>query len=388
MKKQNVVQDQDCGKNKYPQVFSPLKIGSIKLPNRIVLPAMHVNYANLDGTISEKLQDFYLATAIGGCGLIITGAAVVSSDTVAFDRVMRIDNNNYLLGLKELFSKIEEYGSVPGIQLIHYGRQALSSVTGSDLLAPSAIPCPIMSQYDPDYKVKEMTLEDITRVRQDFIAAAVRAAQAGAKVVEVHAAHGYLLNQFLSPYSNRRNDEYGGTATKRARLTLEIIKGIRTALGSNIAISVRVSGDEFVKDGLTPPDFKSLLPLFVLAGMDMLNVTAGVYESAERIFPASDLGPMPHIGITAELKGYTEVPVCAVGSITTLEMAETVLSSDKADLVAIGRGQIADPEMVLKSASGRETEIQECLGCNQCNYSSTGDPQMYCLVNPELRRDF
>ncbi|MFZ3102484.1 MAG: NADH:flavin oxidoreductase [Desulfitobacteriaceae bacterium] len=386
MKKQIINQDHDGGKNKYPQVFRPLKVGSVNLPNRIVFPAMQVNFANLDGTISKKLQDFYLAPASGGCGLVFTGAAVVSSDTVAFDRVMRIDKDNYIPRLKGLFSKIEEYGSVPGIQLIHYGRQALSSVTGSALLAPSALPCPIMSQYDPNYKVKEMTLEDITGVRQAFIEAAVRAAQAGAKVVEVHAAHGYLLNQFLSPYSNRRNDDYGGTELKRARLTLEIIEGIRAGLGSSIAISLRVSGDEFVKDGLTPASFKSLLPLFVQAGIDMFNVTAGVYESAERIIPASDLGPMPNIEITAELKGYTKLPICAVGLITTLEMAETILSSDKADLVAIGRGQIADPEMVIKSASGRETEIQECIGCNQCEYSSNGDSQLSCSVNPELRR--
>lgn len=371
---------------KYPSVFKGIDIGGVSLPNRIVFPAFQFNYANTDGTVSDKLLGVHTAIAQGGCGLIFTGCAVVSPDTVAFDRVMRIDSDRYIPGLKKLFSEIEAHGTVPGIQIIHYGRQALNAVTGHDLIAPSAIPCPLMSQFDPNYYVREMTMDDIERVRGDFIAAAARAAEAGAKIVEVHVAHGYLLSEFLSPYSNYRTDDYGGSLENRARLITEIIEGIRTRLQQKMAISVRVSGSEFVDNGLTPPDFAEIIPLFEDAGMDLLNVAAGVYESIERIVPPDSLGDAPHVEIASELKQYATVPVCCVGSISSLAQAESIVSSGKADLVAMGRAHIADPEIVQKSASGREEEIRKCTRCNSCTFWTTGDPEMYCTVNPSFKK--
>ncbi len=370
---------------KYPTVLKEIDIGQITVPNRIAFPAFQFNYANADGSISDKLLNVYDALTKGGCGLIFTGCAVVSPETVAFDRVVRIDADVYIPGLTQLFSKIEENGSVPAIQLIHYGRQALNAVTGHDLLAPSAIPCPVMSQFDPNYFVREMTLDDIERVRNDFIAAAVRAKTAGAKMVEVHVAHGYLLNEFLSPYSNHRTDAYGGSVENRTRLITEIIEGIRTQL-PEMAISVRVSGNEFVENGLTPPDFEEIIPLFEDAGINLLNVAAGVYESMERIVPPVSLGDAPHIGIAAALKQYATVPVCCVGSIRSLEMAESIVSSGKADVVVMGRAQVTDPELVRKSAAGREKEIRKCTQCNSCTFWTTGDPEMYCSVNPSFKK--
>jgi len=372
-------------KNNYPLVVDNIDVGEINLKNRIVFPAYHSNYSNADGTVSDKLIDFYKAIAQGGCGLIITGAAAVSSDTVAFDRLMRIDDDRYISGLTCLFSEIEKSGAIPAVQLIHYGRQALKAMTGHDLIAPSAIPCPLMSQFDPNYHVREMTLADIERVRNDFIDAAVRAADAGVKVVEIHVAHGYLLNEFLSPYSNHRKDDYGGSLENRIRLIVEILEGIRSKLGSKIAISVRVSGDEFVDGGLQPSDYKEIIPILEHAGMDMLDVSVGVYESAEKIIPAPDLGREPFVDIAAELKQYATVPVCAVGSILSLSAAESILLSGKADLVAIGRAQVADYELVNKSLAGRENEIRQCTQCGKCISACTGDPEMYCIVNPSLK---
>ncbi len=333
------------------------------------------------------MLDFYIALVKGGCGLIIIGPGVVSSDSVAFDRGIRIDSDKYLPGLKQLFSEIKSHGSVPGIQLIHYGRQALNEVTGCDLIAPSAIPCPLMSQFDPNYKVREMTLNDIKRVRGDFIKAAVRAADAGVKIVEIHAAHGYLLNGFLSPYANHRTDDYGGSTENRVRLIKEIIEGIRTQLHQQIAISVRVRGKEYVDGGLIPPDFEEIIPLLEHAGMDMLNVSIGVYESIERIVLAASLGEVPYVEIASELKRFATVPVCTVGSILSLETAESILSSGKADLIAMGRAQIADLDIVQKSKSGREADIRKCTRCTMCNFWATGDPQMYCDINPSLKKE-
>jgi len=370
--------------NQYSLSLSGINIGTIQLPNRIVFPAWQVNYANTDGTVSEKLFNFYSKIAKGGCGLIFTGAAVVSPDSIAFNKVMRIDHAGCIPGLQKLFQEIELQGSIPGIQLIHYGRQALSCVTGSPLLAPSALPCPIMSQFDPNYQVKEMTIDEIAKVRDYFIEAALRAAKAGAKVIEIHAAHGYLLNEFLSPYSNQRTDAYGGNPVKRAQLIIEIIQGIRTKLNSTIAISLRVSGDEFVEGGLIPIDFHELIPLFEQAGIDMLNISAGVYQSMERIVPPNSLGKTPHLEIAAQLKKFSSVPVCAVGSIFTLETAESILESAKADLIAMGRAQVADPTIVKKSQIGKQSQINYCTQCNNCTFWTTGAPAMSCSINEDI----
>ncbi len=371
---------------RYPSVFRELDIGEVTIPNRIAFPAFQFNYANTDGSVSEKLLSIHNHIAQGGCGLILTGCAAVSEKTLAFDRVMRIDSDAYKPGLKKLFNIIESHGTVPGIQIVHYGRQALPSVTGYDLIAPSAIPCPLMSQFDPNYVVREMTTNDIESVRSDFITGAVRAADAGAKIVEVHAAHGYLLSEFLSPYSNKRTDNYGGSVENRARLIVEIIEGIRTNLSEEVAISVRVSGKEFVEGGLEPSDFAEIIPLFEDAGIDLLNVAAGVYESVERIVPPDSLGDAPHAGIAGELKKYCKVPVCCVGSVSSLEIAESIISSGKADMVAMGRAQVADHDIVKKSKSGRESEVRKCLRCNSCTFWTTGDPEMYCAVNPSLMK--
>jgi 2,4-dienoyl-CoA reductase-like NADH-dependent reductase (Old Yellow Enzyme family) len=372
---------------RYPHVFSEYKIGPVTLPNRVAFPAWQLNYANTDGTISDKLMKFYTDLAKGGCGLIFTGAAVVTDDGVPFDRVMRVDTDEMIPGLKKLFAAIKENGAVPAIQLVHYGRQSSTSVSGDVLMAPSAIPCPVMSQYDPEYKVREMTLEDIHALREAFIAAAERSAKAGVDVVEVHVCHGYMLNEFLSPYSNKRNDAYGGSVENRARLIVEIIAGIRAKL-KDMVITVRVSGDEFVEGGLKPADFKEIVPMFEKAGMDLLSVSAGVYESMLRIVPPKSYGTTPHVDVAAQIKEFTNVPVMAVGSIISpgLQAAEAILSSGEADFCAMGRAQMADPEIVIKSAEGRENEIRKCNHCNACTFWTTGDPEVYCAVNPDYQK--
>ena len=310
---------------RYPHVFNELKVGSVALPNRILFPTWQLNYAESDGAVSGKLMKFFTDLAAGGCGLIMTGCAVVAPKGIPFNRVMHIDDDKYIPGLKKLFAALKERGAAAGIQIVHYGRQSSTSVSGDVLMAPSAIPCPVMSKYDPQYKVREMTAEDIEYIRNAFIDGAGRAATAGADVVEIHACHGYLLNEFLSPYSNKRTDAYGGSVENRTRLIVEIIEGIRERLQDRIAISVRVSGDEFVEGGLKPDDFKEIVPIFENAGIDMLNVSAGVYESMDRIVPPKAYGIMPHMNIAAQIKKFSSVPVCAVGSIMSrgLEVLKT-----------------------------------------------------------------
>jgi 2,4-dienoyl-CoA reductase-like NADH-dependent reductase (Old Yellow Enzyme family) len=367
--------------SQYGSVLNPIKINQITLPNRIIFPAIQTNYANLDGTVSDKLITFYSKIAKSGCGLIFTGAAAVSYDSVSANRIMRIDSDECISGLTRLFCSLQEYGCVSGIQLMHTGRQALKSITGHDLLAPSAIPCPALSINDPTYRVREMTMEDIRRVKDDFVTAAMRAANAGVKVIEIHAAHGYLLSGFLSPYSNHRTDEYGGNVSNRTRIICEIIKKIRGTLQQKVAISVRVSGNEFVDGGLTPADFQKIIPFLECAGMDMLNVSVGVAETVNYIIPNASFRETPFVDIAEKIKQFTHVPVCAVGSISSLNIAEKIISSQKVDLVAIGRSQIADADWVKKSMSENGKNIRKCLRCNKCLYWANGDAEMRCPVN-------
>lgn len=374
--------------NGYPHVFEPLKLGPKTLPNRVIFPAWMLNYANEDGSVSDKLTKYYTDLAKGGCGLVMTGCAVVSSDGLPFNRVMRIDTDDYIPGLKELFSAIKAGGAVAGIQIVHYGRQSSTSASGDVLLAPSAIPCPVMSQYDPEYKVKEMTIEDIHNMRDNFIDAAERAVKAGADVLEIHATHGYLLNTFMSPYSNKRTDEYGGSIENRCRIVVEIIEGIRQRLKdySNYALTIRSNGYEFVENGIQPEDYEQIVPLLEKSGIDMLSISFGVYETMLNIVPPKANGKTPFVDITARIKEYARVPVCAVGSILMVETAEKILSEGKADLVAMGRAHHADPAIVSKSKEGRELEIRKCIHCNSCTFWTTGDPESYCAVNPDYKK--
>lgn len=370
---------------RYPHTASPCQIGPVTLPNRVVFPAWQVNYANQDGTITDKLITFYTDLAQGGAGLVIVGNVSVTNDSIPFDRILRADKDAYTDDLATLFAAIKAEGAIAGIQLTHFGRQSSSSFAGNTLIAPSAIPCPVMSQLDSNYEVRAMNRTDIARVREGYIDTAARCAEAGAEVIEVHAGHGYLLNEFLSPFSNKREDAYGGSPENRARLTVEIIDGIRRRLGDEIAISVRISGDEFVEGGLKPADYEPMMPLFEQAGMDMLHVSAGVYASMERVVPPPSMGETPHVPIAEAIKAFTVVPVCTVGSIFSIATAEEILACGKADLCAMGRAQMADPAIVRKSFNGHEDEVTSCMKCNACTFWTTGDPYAYCMANPDYQ---
>lgn len=381
----------DYAQKKYPNVFRPFQIKNIKLPNKVVFPPWLLKFCNCDGTITEKLTSFYVNLAKGGCGLIFTGAAGVSADSVppVFMGAMMADDDKYIAGLTELFKKIKDHDSIVGFQVAHAGRQAPMPGPGFDaIFAPSNVPIPLLSQISPLYKLKEMSKEDIKNCVNSFIEGGLRGVKAGADIIEFHLAHGYLLCQFLSASANKRTDEYGGSLENRSRFPIEIIKGFRERVGKDIVISARLSAKEFVDGGIEPEDYKVILPLLEEAGVDLLNVSMGTQiESFERCVPELKLGEAPHVDIIAQLKQYTKLPIITVGSITSLDTAENILAEKKADLVAIGRAQVADHNFVIKSANGKEKEIEKCLKCNQCCFWLTGDNEMHCAVNPNYKKN-
>jgi 2,4-dienoyl-CoA reductase-like NADH-dependent reductase (Old Yellow Enzyme family) len=378
----------ELGRKKFKSLFMPIQIGNIEIPNRLFWPPWCFNWANTDGTVSEKLADFYLDLADGGCGLIITGCTAVSPDSLLYERSMKLYHKDHIPGLKKLCAEIKKRGSIPGIQLMNFGRQSVTTFSGKELYAPSNIPCPVKTKKDPNYRLREMTLEDIKRVRNDYIYAAVLAIEAGVEVIQIHAAHGFLLNQFLSPYTNKRTDQYGGNVENRTRFIIEIIKGIKEEIGQAAAIDIRVSADELVDGGLKPHDYKDILPLFETAGVDMVNVSASISETTGLMFRQSVEPQGRYAWMAKELKTYTNLKIAHAAFIASLKVANKVILENNLDMVGLGRAQFADPHLIKKTVESKENEINKCAWDHSCLFSfvNNNDNQVFCLVNPKYQK--
>ena len=265
----------------YKKLFSPMNIGKMVVPNRIVMTAMGNHLANTDGSVSEEDIAFYGARAKGGVGLIITECACVNFETGKGNtRQIAVDDDKYIPGLKRLADEVHKHGSVIAVQIYHPGRQGITAVNGNKTMAaPSAKECKVVQQ-----PVHEMTKEEIKETIDRFIKAAKRLQKAGIDAVEIHAAHGYLINQFLSPYTNLRTDEYGGSFEKRMRFLDEIIAGIRKECGPDYPIIVRFSATEYMEyagqpgEGLQLEDGIRIAKHLEAQGVDALDVSSGIYE--------------------------------------------------------------------------------------------------------------
>jgi 2,4-dienoyl-CoA reductase-like NADH-dependent reductase (Old Yellow Enzyme family)/thioredoxin reductase len=273
-------------------------------------------------------------------------------------------------------------GSVPAIQIHHGGRQTSIKVIKRKPLAPSAIPCPTIRG-----DVEPLTIDGIHEIVQKFGDAAERATQAGFELIEIHGAHGYLINQFLSKVSNIREDEYGGDIVGRSRFALEIIEEINKRIGPEFPLSFKISAQEFVPDGLTVPESIEILKLLVKAGVDVVQVSAGNDITPEWICQPMFMKKACLAKSTAQVKEALDIPVMAVGRINDPMIANQVLSQGQADLVCIGRGLLADPEMPNKARAGRLDEIRICIACNTCMESIFRKGRIECLVNPMLGRE-
>ncbi len=357
----------------FKDLLEPLEINDTIVPNRVVFPAFQTNYATSEGFITEKLLRFYGKIALGGSGLVIAGCMSVSDEGAPNTNNIKINDDRKISGLKELFSHIRDNGSVAGAQLIHSGRQTLSSFTGHPIVAPSAIPCPVMKEMPV-----ELDSDGIKRIQEDFVQAAARAKKAGAQWIELHGAFGYLIGGFLSPYSNKRTDEYGSDKTL---FFTEIIEKVKKRIG-NIPVSCRISGDEFVESGLTLKETRNFAPKLVEAGADVISVAAGTYLSMHRMATKMELGEGIHVYLATAIRDVVNVPVICSDNIRNLEYANNIISEKKADLVAIGRPQVADHFFIKKSLNSQP--YNECKDCGNCLFFLKGEKYVSCPQNPEL----
>ena len=335
-----------------PLLFQPLTIRTITLKNRIAVSPM-CQYSSMDGFANDWHLVHLGSRAVGGAALIITEAAAVSPEGRISPGDLGIWKDEHIDFLKRIAVFIEANGAVPAIQLAHAGRKAShdapwkgnKSLTAEEgawqTLAPSALPHTIGEPLP-----KAMTTEDIEKVKNDFASAVKRSLLAGFKVIEIHAAHGYLLNEFLSPLSNQRTDGYGGSFENRIRLLLEIVTGTRKIMGETLPLFVRISATDWVAGGWTEDDSVALAKILKQHGVDLIDCSSGGNSPEQKI----PLAPMYQVPFSQKLKKETGILTGAVGLITTAAQAEQILTAGQADLIILARQLLRDPYFPLHAA--------------------------------------
>jgi len=375
---------------KYPTLFSPIQIGKLKIRNRIIMPAMGSGTANKNTTVSDRQIAYLTERAKGGCGLIITEVTRVNDETGAMDaNQISVARDANIPSIGRLADSVHRYGTAIFVQLHHPGNQTSNAALGGkETVSPSGIQCQLSHA-----KTRKLSIDEIHGLVEDFATGAERARKAGIDGVELHAAHGYLLNQFLSPYSNRRTDEYGGPLENRARIIKEIILAIRERVGSDYPIIMRISADEFLRDSVFPHDNEGMLldeavqicRYLVPFGLDGINVSAGTYETMNTAWEPTTYPEGWKVYLAEAIKKAVNVPVFAVGTIRNPAFAEKILAEGRTDMVCVARGQLADPEWANKAKNGREDEIRRCISCLYCMQTLTAngkDGQPFsCAIN-------
>ncbi len=364
------------------KLFSPFTLKNISLDNRIVMPALASFLVGVDGSISDATIEHYRLRAAGGPAMVIMEACAVSPEGIVSTHQAVIYDDRFIEGLSKIARAMKEEGAIPAIQIHHGGRQTSVKVINRKPVAPSPLPCPtIRGEVDP------LTIDGIQQLVEKFGDAAQRAYQAGFEMIEIHGAHGYLVNQFLSEFSNIREDGYGGDVAGRTRFAREIVEEIRNRVGPEYPLSFKISAEEYVDSGLTTEQSIDILKILLQAGIDVVQVSAGTDVTPEWICQPMFMDKGCLADSASRVKRALDIPVMAVGRINDPQIANDIIEMDKADLVCIGRGLLADPEMPNKAKQGRSDEIRTCIACNTCMQSIFKKGRIECLVNPMLGRE-
>jgi 2,4-dienoyl-CoA reductase-like NADH-dependent reductase (Old Yellow Enzyme family)/thioredoxin reductase len=361
-------------------LFSPIRINTMELKNRAVMPPMGTMYSNDDNKVSDRLVRYLARRAQGGTGLIITEICAVDPRGRGFKGEIGIWNDDFIAGLARIPDAIHLEGGKSALQLHHAGRESFEYFLGAPPEAPSPIPSPILKQ-----PCEEMSLDRIAEIIEAFGSAAVRAQKAGFDAVEIHGAHGYLLGQFMSPFSNQRTDEYGGSDENRARFSIEIVRAVRKAVGHDYPVLFRISTEELVPGGYDLKFTKWLAPKLVSEGVDAIHASVGVYSTPGNLtIPTMDTEAGFNLFRARAIKEVVDVPVIGVGRIQDPRLAEDAIERGDADLISFGRQHLADPDLIKKAQRGDFDNIRWCLACNVCIEREQFDLKpVACTINPE-----
>ncbi|MCR6704527.1 MAG: FAD-dependent oxidoreductase [Cellulomonas sp.] len=365
--------------------FSPLlqpgRIGSLTLPNRVIMAPMGTEMGTHEGLFTEREIAYYTERAKGGTGLVVTGISAVSQDYEQINPgLCRVDTDDCVPGLTALAAAIHEVGGLVSLQLTAgLGRNI--NVVDPDRLPISASDNPHYAT--PDVLCRPLELDEIRVIVQRFGEAAARAATAGIDAIDIHGHTGYLIDQFMSPQWNRRTDEYGGSTENRCRFAVEIIQAVKAA-APGLPVSFRLSVDHRYPGGRGVAESQEIARILQDAGLDLMMADEGSYEAMDYVFPPYYLGDACMVPAARAMKEVLSIPVMAVGNLTP-ENAVAVLEDGDADFVGIGRGLIADPQWAGKIAAGRRDDIRPCIRCNQlCVGNAFFALPLGCAVNPQV----
>lgn len=394
----------------FPRLFQPGNIGKMQVKNRIVMAPMGTGSHDEEGGIMQRVIDYYVERAKGGVGFIICQSSNILRESRAPGRPSMFDDK-FIPQLKKLADAVHAHDTRVAFQLVHHGRlltehrHRAAHPEEIKVLGASAIPRLLIkdlqlpkSETGPGLWVsdnvppEEATREDIKRLTAGFAEAARRVKDAGLDAVEIHAGHGYLLSQFLSPLANRRTDEYGGSEEKRARFCCEVIAAIRQKVGPDFPVIIRISGSDYLPGGISIEQSARQAPLFVEAGADAIHVSASEQASIQTQYPTFLFPPASLAGDAEKVKKAVKAPVIAVGKIVDPQVAESVLARGQADFVALGRALRADPEWPNKVRQERSDEIRRCIYCLHCLHFPRPAyrpqrPHGICVMNPAIMRE-
>ena len=373
----------------FPNLFSPAKIGTLTLKNRILKAPQSSGMSNMDGTVSERLVRYYRDQAAGGAGCIVVEYAYVDDIGAKSAHChLGISSNEHIPGLAWLAENIREMGAAPAIQIEHCGRQKFLGT--QPICAPSALPWPkLWDQYGVQSVPHVLTIEEIQDIVHAFGDSALRAKKAGFELVEIHGAHGYLLTNFFSPHTNHRTDLYGGSLENRMRIYVEIVRDVRKKVGPDFPVTIRLSGTDYEPDGFPIEDTIAMAKVLEREGIDAFHISGGDHHTMIHQVSPMAMSVCHNTWAAETIKKVVSVPVIASGSITLPEYAEEIIASGKGDFVGLGRPLWADPEWPNKAAADHPEDIRPCIRCNEGCLERTffHYKAITCAVNPVVSRE-
>ena len=345
-------------------MFEPIFINTTEIPNRFVRSSTQEYMANKDGSMNAKLIDLYKRLAEGEVGLILTGFAYVHSGGISSRNQVGVDGDDRIRGFLSLTRTVHHFDSKIMLQIVHGGRQIKPELC-QDPVCPSEV-------YDPSSgtKPRELTEPEIIMIKDAFVEAIRRAAEAEFDGVELHIAHGYLLEQFISPHTNRRKDDWGGNTKNRCRIITEIIEDARSIVGPEFPIMAKLNSEDGIKGGLTVEESISVAKLLVNTGLDALEISGGIAEAGEFSCRTGIKSPREEAYFASaarKIKDAVDVPVILVGGIRSLGVMEKVINNGTADMISMSRPFICEPDLVTKFKNGL-SEKSRCISCSKCFY--------------------
>ncbi|MBU0970365.1 MAG: NADH:flavin oxidoreductase, partial [Proteobacteria bacterium] len=337
-------------------LFNPIQIGNMTVKNRLMMSAMSINFG-VDGNchVTDQLIEYFVERAKGEVGMMLVGGGSVHPGGQELPDLPQMYDDSCLPSLKRMVDRVKKYDTRFGVQLMHGGRQSYLP----QKVAPSAIPAPAVVKGE----VRALEIAEIKELVACFGDAARRCRTAGFDFIEIHGAHGYLINQFMAPNSNIRTDEYGGSFENRTRFLFEILGAVRERAGKDFPVGIRINGKDYIENGWELKDTVRLAPLLEKAGVVYLHISGGVYGSTELTIPSMYTPQGCFVHLAEAVKKTVNIPVITVGRIKEPEHANGILGEGKADMISMGRSFLADPQYPRKARQGNFSQIRPCVGC-------------------------